>query len=439
MRIKHGIKISLLSLLVITVITIGIVMFQKLSHDKEVFETDIYTHIPSEVTGILQINKEKSLKTFITFFPEIENIMLTIKNSLTYPLLITEQQNDLYIISKVTSEQEAQIKSLLKNTLFPSFAPKVRKYKDANIFFYSTDNNRFFSCMFYQGFFIGGYNYTLLESFVDTNSSNNIFSTKYASEIAKKIKSSYPANLYFNNKTFYTSFNIDIEDNQIELSGYTNYTFSDNWPNEVTSEHDSIAIDYSVFPDSLLSYTISTDAASISSSLICLFNAPSYGFILNKNQDSPIYALKYMQDRFDIYNHLNKLEVNYIQKKFSTRDVALGNQHIYMTSEQMGREIFHHNSPVYLSFYKNYLLVSADRDILIQYLNGNGHYQVKTPFDPINISSQTISLFFSNNIQEFSPEYLTNYFLIQKITKGQIYIKTYTEDGERKIEILLNN
>lgn len=439
MRIKSGVKISLLSLLVIVIITIGIVMFQKLSHDKGVFETDIYTHIPSEVTGILQINKEKSLKAFTASFPELENIILSAEGSLTYPILIAEQKKDLYIISKVTSEQESRIRSLLKNTLFPSFAPKVRIYKDAKILFYPADDNRFFSCMFYQGFFIGGYNYTLLESFVDTDASNNIFSKKQAAEIAKKIKTSYNANLYFNNSTFFTAFNIDLEGNQMELAGFTNNTFSDNWPNEVTSENDSIAIDYSIFPDSLISYTINTDAASISSSLICLFNAPSYGFILNKNQKSPIYALKYMQDRFDIYNHLNKLEVNYIQRKFSTRDVVLGNQHIYTTSEQMGREVFHHNSPVYLSFYKNYLLVSADREALVQYLKENGQYKIKTAFDPINISSQTISLFFSNNIQEFYPEYLTNYFLIQKMAKGQTYIKTYTEDGEKKIEILLNN
>ena len=105
----------------------------------------------------------------------------------------------------------------------------------------------------------------------------------------------------------------------------------------------------------------------------------------------------------------------------------------------MGREDFHHDSPVYLSFYKNYLLVSAEREALVQYLKENGQYKIKTAFDPINISSQTISLFFSKNIQEFYPEYLTNYFLIRKMAKGQTYIKTYTEDGEKKIEILLNN
>lgn len=414
-------------------------MFQKLSHDKGVFETDLYTHIPAEVTGILQINKEKNTKLFMPFFPELQNVIQTIEGSLTYPILITEQKEDIYLISKITSEQELKIKSLLSTTLFPSFSPKVRMYKDAKIFFYPTDNNRFFSCMFYQGFFIGGYNYTLLETFIDTDSSNNIFSSKSANEIEKRIKTSYPANLYFNNKAFFTSFNIDLKDNLIELEGFTGSTFPNNWPNEATTNNDSIIIDYSIFPDSLVSYQIDTNAASISSSLICSFDAPSYAFILNENQVSPIFALKYKEDRFDIYNHLNKLEINYIQRRFSTRDIVLGNQHIYMTSEQMGREVFHHNSSVYLAFYKNYLLVSADRDIIIQYMENNGNYQPKIPFDPANISTQTVSLFFSNDIQKFYPHYLTNYYLIKKMSKRQAYFKTYIENGDNKINIRLNN
>lgn len=439
MQIKSGIKIGLSSLLIVTIITIGIVMFQKLSYNKGVFETDLYTHIPINVTGILQVNKDKNLKSFIHYFPEIQNIVLTIENSLTYPLLITEQKKDIYIISKVTSEQESQIKLLLQDTLFTSFAPKTRMYKDAKILFYPAENNCFFSCMFYRGFFIGGYNYTLLEHFVDTDSSNNIFSSKQAAEIAKKIKTSYPANLYFNNETFFTSFNIDLEDNRMELEGFTNNIYSDNWPKETTSEDDSLAIDYSIFPDSLISYTINTSAASISNSLICLFEAPSYGFVLNKTQKSPIYALKYTQDRFDIYNHLNKLETNYIQRRFSTRDVVLGKQHIYTTSEQMAREVFHHDTPVCLTFYKDYLLIADNRDALIQYLKANGNYQTIQSFDPVNISTQTISLFFSDNIKTLYPDYLANYHLIQRIANNQAYIKTYIENGEKKIEISLNN
>ncbi|MBD8347347.1 hypothetical protein [Dysgonomonas sp. HGC4] len=439
MHIKSGAKIGLLSLLVVAIITTGIIMFQKLSHDKGVFETDLYTHIPAKVTGILQINKEKHTKVFTPFFPELENIIQTIETSLTYPILIAEHKEDTYIISKITSEQESKIKSLLSIDLFPAFAPKVRTYKDAKILFYPTSNNRFFSCMFYQGFFIGGYNYVLLENFVDTDSSNNIFSSKPATEIAKKIKTSYPANLYFNNETFFTSFNINLENNFIELEGFTNTTFSNNWPNEAISDSDSITIDYSIFPDSLISYQIDTNAASISSSLICLFDAPSYGFIINENQTSPIYALKHREDRFDLYNHLNKLEVNYIHRKFSTKDVVLGNQHIYMTSEQMGKDVFHHNSSVYLTFYKNYLLVAADRDIMIQYLKRNGNYSIQTDFDPLNISTKTVSLFFSNNIQKFHPDYLKSYHLLKLMSKEQAYFKTYIENGEKKIEILLNN
>ncbi|PXV65062.1 hypothetical protein CLV62_10860 [Dysgonomonas alginatilytica] len=439
MHIKSGVKIGLLSLLVVVIITTGIIMFQKLSHDKGVFETDLYTHIPAEVTGILQINKEKNTKVFTPFFPELENVIQTIESSLTYPILIAEQKEDIYIISKITSEQESRIKTLLNINLYPAFAPKTRTYKDAKLFFYPADNNRFFSCMFYQGFFIGGYNYTLLEHFVDTDSSNNIFSNKSATEIAKQIKTSYPANLYFNNKTFFTSFNIDLEHNLIELEGFTSIPFSNNWPNQAITDNDSIAIDYSIFPDSLISYQVDTNAASISSSLICLFDAPSYGFILNEDQASPIYALKHKDDRFDIYNHLNKLEVNYIQRRFSTRDRVLGNQHIYMTSEQMGRDIFHHDSSVYLAFYKDYLLVSADRDIMLQYLKSNGNYKPNVPLDPISISIQTVSLFFSNNIQKFHPDYLNNYYLIKKMGKDQAYFKTYIENGEKKIEIVLNN
>ncbi len=440
MRVKPEIKISVSILLAAIIIAAGIVMFQKLIHNKQVFETNLYTHVPASVTGILQINKEKNLKTFTTYFPELQNVLLTTGSSLTYPVLIAEQKKDIYIICKVTEEQESTIKSLLATTLFSSFAPKVRAYKNANILFYPADNNRFFSCIFYQGFFVGGYNYTLLENFIDTNSSNNIFSNKQAKEIRQKITTGYPANMYFNNEIFFTSFNINLEKNRIEMEGFTNNTVSDNWSREVTADSDSIAIDYSIFPDSLLSYTINSHATGVSGSLICLFDTPSYSFVLNNNPISTVYALKHRQDRFDLYSQLNKLEINYIQRKFSTRDVVLGDQHIYKTSEQMGREIFHHNSPVYLTFYKNYLLISADREVLIQYLKANGNYKPTLPLDPVSISTQTISLFFSNDIQKFPSQYLSNYYLIDRITaKGQAYTKTYMENGEKKIDISLNN
>lgn len=439
MRIKRGIKISLSILLVTIIIASGIIMFQKLNHNKEVFETDLYTHIPSKVTGILQINREKSLKTISHSFPELQNIIDPLSAYLTYPVLLTEENQNIYIISKVTSEQESKIKSLLRKTLFSSFAPKSRSYKDAKILFYPAENNRFFSCMFYQGFFVGGYNYTLLEDFVNTGLSDNIFSNKQAGEIAGNINSNYSANLYLNNQTYFTAFNIDLNKDQIDLEGTTNNTFLNSWPNEIRNENDSIAIDYSIFPDSLISYTINTTTASISSSLICLFNIPSYTFILEKDQKSPIYAFKHMQSRFDIYNHLNKLEINYINRKFSTRDVVLRNQHIYKTSEQMGREVFHHDSLVYLAFYKNYLLVSKSRDILIHYLKGNGRYKIKNSLDPIKINPQTISLFYHNDIPNFASDTSNSHYLLERIKKGNIYTRTYIENGDKKIKISLNN
>lgn len=435
MRIKLGVKIGVISLLIVIIIAIGFVMFKKLNHNKNVFTIDLYIHIPSEVTGILQINKNKDVKIFASSFPDLEHIILSIENSLSYPILITETNQDIHIISKITSEQESRLKSLLNHNLFPSFSPKTRTYKDAKIYFYPADNNKFFTCMFHQGFFIGGYNYTLLEKFVDTDSSNNIFNNKHASEVVKKMKTSYPANLYFNNKTDLTSFNINLNKNDIELDGFTNSIYTESI-NVIATEDDSLSIDYSIFPDTLLSYTINTNISTISGSLSCLFNVPGYRFVLNNNLNSPIFALKHTQNRFDIFDQLNKLEENFIQKKFSTKDVVLNKQHIYSTSEQMGQEIFRHQSSVYFTFYKNYLIFTENRNTLIKYLANNGNYRMNPNLDSMNINTQTVSLFYSNDIQKFSPRYLESYHLIQKIVKGQMLIKNYIEEGQRKIEIV---
>lgn len=439
MHIRFGLKIGFLSLLAAAMIVVGVIIFQKLSHDKGVFETGLYTHIPSDITGILQINKEKSTKEFSVFFPELQNVLQTIESFLSYPILIAEQKESTYIISKITSEQESIIKSLLKTNLFPDFAPKIRIYKGEKIFFYPAENNRFFSCVFYQGFFVGGYNYTFLERFIDTDSSNNIFNIQSAHEITDKIKTAYPANLYFNTNKSFTSFNVNVEENLFELEGFiSSLSESDKRPYEVVADNDSMAVDYSIFPDSLISYRIDTQVINISDSSVYLFDVPSYSFILNKDQASPIYALKYKGSRFALYDHLNSLEFDYIQRKFSTHDVVLGNQHIYMTSEQMGRNVFNHNSSVYLSFYKNYLLVSADRNNMVQYLKKNGNYTQKVSFDPVKISTNTISLFFSNDIQIKSLDYLDNYFIIKQMAKKQMCLKTYIVNGEKNIEMVLN-
>lgn len=431
MQIKFTLKIIVLTLLSIFIIGVGYVTYRKLSYNKKVFETDIRAFVPLSSNLVLQINKEKDLKRLIPYFanlPEIYSVLIDTR-LFNYPTYIVEDNLGLLVLTKQTDSQKNDIQKVLRSSIFPEFPPKEKNYKDALIQFYTTADRDFFCCMFYNGIFAASYNYKQLESIVDTDNKKHFFRLFDKITNEEKIKSTYCANLYLKDSISVSAFNISVDSVRMKLEGYSIESVESSDNREVVESD----VDFNIFPNEALNYKIDVNNNFVDVSIQGLFEDRSYSFYLGASQ-SPVYVLKHKGSRFQVYNMLNDMEVKNIGRRFYTRDFAFSNQRIYTASNKLSLDIFKSEVPIYLTFYKDYLIFSDNKDKLIFYLKNNGNYSPLTNEDTIwdsNLISFTKkSLEESTNVGGFLFSDSVNAF----------YIKELREDSTmKKIEIILNN
>ena len=417
-------------------------MLRKLTHDKQVFEEDLYAYIPAETSSLFQINKQKDVKLFSSYFQEIKPVLLSISPYITYPLLISSCNNYPCIVAKVTIEQEQAIGKILSNVLYPAFPPKERVYKGTRILFYPGTDNKFFACMFYNGIFVGGYNYEFLERIVDISDSSDLFLDSSFKSLSKDLRINYPVNLIFkeNGDSFIFNGGFDNQGN-LEFSGLSNTKYEQESLN-ADSLTDSIFVDKSILPDSLLSYSIDFTRSGLSDKLKSYFEDPLYKLEVDTLQKAPVFLLKNKVNRFEIFKELNTLELGYIGKRLSTKDIILNKQHVYTTSKQLATFLFKENKPVTLTFYDGYMFYSCDRDALERYL------KMKEKVSRITSSNDSIfktqlrikTVFRSNNLDESREFPFRTHLSKFSVSFSKIAVNTYySESGQLKTEIILNN
>lgn len=436
--LKIGIAIVFISLILIS----GLIMLQKLNHDKQVFDQDLHAYIPSEVSSVFQINRAKDLKSYSKYFPEIENVLLSINSSVTFPLLVTSSFNKLYLFAKVTVEQEQAIEKILSESLFTAFPPKVRIYNGAKIYFYPSVGNRFFACLFYNGIFAGGYDYELLERIVDTDRDKMLFANDTLKSLQPELKTSYSANLIFKEDTGFSVYNVGFGKNgRLELSGYERSIYSDQ-SSCSNNQSDSVLLDHFILSDSLLSYQIDFSGCMLSDEFKPYFDNPVYSLELDTLQSAPIYLLKYNKDRFTIFEKFNSLEKKYIGRRLNTKDVVLKKQHIYTSSEQLAFSVFSENAPLTISFYEGYLIYTKDRNALIRYLTFRESSKLKGEQPKLvdKLQLPVKSLFVSRNIHKSKKIPFNSFFkgCFNSFTTLSIN-QYYWEKSLLKTEIILNN
>lgn len=417
-------------------------MLRKLTHDKQVFEEDLYAYIPAPASSLFQINKAKDVPLFSRYFQQMEPVLLSVNQSVTYPLLITSSNNCFYVVAKVTTEQEQSLRKILSDVLFPSFSPKERMYKGTRILFYPTADNQFFACMFYNGIFVGGYNYEFLEQIIDISDNSDLFFDSSFQSLSKDLKVNYPVNLLFKENGNSFIFNGGFANNgKLEFTGYANIHNETGISNSDTHT-DSISIDKEVLSDGLLSYSIDLQKSNLSDKFKSYFEAPFYKLEVDTLQKAPVFLFKYKVDRFDIFKELNRLESGYIGKKLSTKDVIFRKQHVYTTSKQLALYLFKEDEPVTISFYKGYMLYSRDRNALERYLLMREKEAVSLPVDN-NMSQYKLSvrtIFRSNNMEASEILPYRSHFSIFSTDFSKINVTTYyLGSGRLKTEVLLNN
>lgn len=435
MKTKLILKWGSISLLVVAIIVLGVILLQKISHDKEVFDKDLHKYIPAETSLLLQINKPKDIANYAPMFTNLQAVLMRLNASVTYPLIVTGADVDYFLLARVTSQQENDIRKILESELFASFPPKIRKYKDADLLFYPTDQDAFFVCMFYKGIFVGGYDYKYLEKMVDTEGSiNNIFSNSSIKGLLINAKPNYSSNIVLNENNQAYVFNVEQRNSEMELLGTSAVSFTTSWACQTVS--DTLSIDYSLFPDVLLAYDVVKNDCPLSDTLMCMFDAPTYRFIIDENSQ-PVYVIKHNNSKFAVYDLLNDLERKYIGRKFSTRDVILGNQHIYTTSLAMAKDIFEQESVVSLAFYNKCLVFSTSRQSLINYLKANGNFKGNRLDDSDASIENIISVSVSNDLSRYYQHNLGSLSFLQNHFKS-IHVINSISEGEHKINISLN-
>lgn len=410
-------------------------MFRGLTRNKQVLTTDIYSYIPVDISSVLQINNEKSINLFLPYLGKFDQVVPKLKASVNYPLSFVQKNSSLYMLGRVTKDRQKKIRELLSSEIFPHYPPKINTYKGVEILFYLTENNDFFVCMFYKDIFAGGYDLQLLEDIIDIYSAQRpaITKTSVGQESIKQLRTHYPANLFMNNNGSFSVFNIDIEEEEIKMKGKDMSIFADEW---LCDEHDSdyLEVDFPVFPNRLIAYEVNWKNSLISDSLKCYFSAPSYTFYIEEGLQ-PIYALKHIGDKYSIYNTLNQLEEQYIQKRFNIHDYSYGYR-IYTTSDKMAREVFRTQGSIYMTFINDCLVFSKDRKSLESYLIDNGSFlSPDNPFDYMDLDSEIISLFYTKNLEKKSSEFFNADNPL--VHNNEAYIFSSLKNKKREVEVHL--
>lgn len=344
-------------------------MLRRINHNKGVVEQNLYHYIPSDITTFYQINKSKDFNGLISFFEPIEDIISSLQSEISYPLIIIDYVPEYAVVFKITGEQESIVKDILSKKLFNSFPPKKRTYKGIDIFFYPSSDESFFSCMFYNGIFVGGYNSRIIERIIDHISSQNR-EEHLSKDLLSFIKSNYPINVYSKDQDQVYILNGSFKsDNTLDFTGFICQADTEQdllFPFE--TEKDSILIDNSIFDDNILSYSVSFRNNFIADNIGIYFDSVAYQIRVNPTSNY-VSFLKYNQDRFDIFNKLNEIEQRYTAgRKLNMRDVVLNKQHVYTASGGLSKTVFRSDVPITFMFYKGYLIFSDNRIDLIDYL-----------------------------------------------------------------------
>lgn len=168
MKNRHAVKIIFLGILLSLAVVYSVILFQKISYNKTVLATNIYHFIPLQNNYIVSFNRDYHFEEYYELDSANSFIVNAIHDHITFPLLILKQEKpeEDIILSRVTKDQEEQIKEILKNNVAPYHQPKKRQEKENDIFFYPLPKNKFLIVMFNKGILAMSLDYSQIESFV---------------------------------------------------------------------------------------------------------------------------------------------------------------------------------------------------------------------------------------------------------------------------------
>ncbi|NDW10746.1 hypothetical protein [Dysgonomonas sp. 520] len=395
MQIKRIVKIIILSVFMLAAIITGIVMYQRLSYNKEVFDTDIYDFIPNSATSVLQINRAAD-----NLYPFLGELQPTISRlqPLSYPQYVVNNNSDRAFVSKISKEQEIDIKNLLTNEIYPNFKAKELSYKDATIYFYPSDEEKFFACIFHKGIFACSYKYKLLEQIIDSEQEMAFFSGLDFEQFKEKTSTAFVANLFVKDKDKDTKavFNYLESTGNIQLDGYAvpSALVLGKMCDTAEDIHLKVNTSLSIFPDSLSAFEVQNNTAIVADSEACWFTVPSYKFYLKGAKCGPVYALRFLKSRFRVFDMMDNIERNLSNQPLHLfGSINRTKYNLYKGSLEFSKEFFKQDRVTYFSFVDGYLVFSACEEELVGFVSSYRNVEkIKSP--DIHIESPDVTYYY---------------------------------------------
>lgn len=434
MQFKLNIKIGILFTLIILILVGTYFMFKTLKHNKHVFESELQSYIPINATFVVQLNDEINLTNVLSYIHNTDSLIYQIKSNLSYPIYLINTEKASSILAKVTSQQEDILKQYLETNKFPFYNPKIKIYKGAELYFFTTSNNSFYCCTFYNGIFAGSYNSLLIQSIIDSKINNsNFFENNQLKDIAEKSQTLYPANIYINDKGSILQFNTTLKKDSIILTS-TNINYKLNREIEDISNLEISNLELNKiphYPSSFKTLEIDNFSSSIAARFIDWFNLPIYKFNTSKYPDNDVLVIHLKKDKYTLYDYLNLKNIELTNKNIETSYYSSLDLRIYKIEQNLVEQIFNDNGLLYFTFYNDYFIFSKNKQQILDYLQGYNKDSKSYNFDT---EATDLIYFTSNDNSIILP--LTIYSNKQQILNNKIMnISSYISVKNKKILI----
>jgi hypothetical protein len=426
---------------IVFAIVAGIYFYTVMKQEERTYQADIYSFIPGDTKSILQINKfdrfsllfdkniavDSTTGSMFDWINTLEHCISPLENEGNMfsrwgrgKLMISFHDEGEIYYTKLRSDEVAIWKDILENEVFPPFPPLIQKFEGMDILHYSLPDNRFFSCTFKGGVFIGSFNNKLIEKVVlcRKNGTSVRNDAKFI-QISKTGGKKTVATLfhYLEEKDFivrdttgqifpftegWTGSDITFMDNEIWFSGYYKPSSKSEWFEQVRTSKTTSLFKPELFPpETVFAKSADIDLNKIRAempeherriysyyrkdslspdSLFLNFSGHEFHTIYVtdtlKQNVSKVYCLKInREDDFERNLKTFLLTVPkyyYGVKQYYTgekRFSIIGLRNFNMLNDIFGDKLFPQSNQYYISFSNGYMIVADTEAELTGYLN----------------------------------------------------------------------
>lgn len=214
---KRTIKGIILFILLLVLVIIGIRMYREIRDNRQNYNTDIYNCLPEHASQVINIERNYHLEDLFYYDSAFSFLPRLIKQ-LSFPILIAKVDNDYLLFSRITNKQYESINDIFKEDISTA-SPKVLTYNGNDILFYPMPQQEFVTCSMWEGVFILGTDYKMVETYMTQNNSEPFF-YGYDSQILSRIASNSPISLYIKNDKDLLAMDYAFRNDSLFLNGY---------------------------------------------------------------------------------------------------------------------------------------------------------------------------------------------------------------------------